>query len=43
LQGASTPWYPTARLFRQKQRGEWAGVFEEMLAALAEVIWPGLG
>ena len=41
LQGASTPWYPTARLFRQQQRDDWGSVFEEMLAALVETV--GLG
>jgi tetratricopeptide (TPR) repeat protein len=29
-----TPWYPSLRLFRQKQRGEWTGVFDEMRAQL---------
>ena len=33
---ADSPWYPTMRLFRQKQRGDWAGVFAEMAAALQE-------
>lgn len=30
-----SPWYPTMRLFRQKERGDWAGVFERVCAALA--------
>jgi hypothetical protein len=30
------PWYPTMRLFRQRTSGDWAGVFEEMGAALRE-------
>jgi ADP-heptose:LPS heptosyltransferase len=25
-----SPWYPTMRLFRQKQRGVWAGAFADM-------------
>ena len=29
------PWYPTMRLFRQKQPGDWAGVFERIEDALA--------
>ena len=30
------PWYPTAHLFRQKRRGDWAGVFSEMARQLAD-------
>ncbi|MGD0640347.1 MAG: DUF6165 family protein [Roseiarcus sp.] len=30
-----SPWYPTMRLFRQKQQGDWGGVFAEMAARLA--------
>ncbi len=30
-----SPWYPTMRLFRQKQRGDWGGVFAEMAERLA--------
>jgi tetratricopeptide (TPR) repeat protein len=33
-----SPWYPTMRLFRQKQVGDWAGVFEEIEAALRELV-----
>jgi tetratricopeptide (TPR) repeat protein len=30
-----SPWYPTARLFRQPRPGDWAGAFDGMTAALA--------
>jgi Flp pilus assembly protein TadD len=36
LDRSDSPWYPTMRLFRQKKLGDWAGVFEEIKAALAE-------
>lgn len=29
-----SPWYPTARLFRQQRSGDWAGVFRRMAEAL---------
>ncbi len=32
---ADSPWYPTMRLFRQSDAGDWAGVFDRMAAALA--------
>jgi ADP-heptose:LPS heptosyltransferase len=35
LDRSDSPWYPTMRLFRQKRRGDWAGVFQEIRAALA--------
>jgi len=34
LHGERTPWYPTMRLFRQSDFGEWAGVFERMAQTL---------
>ena len=38
LEGPATPWYPTARLFRQKSRGDWAPVFDEMVAELTRLL-----
>ena len=32
--GAATPWYPTARLFRQQAAGDWAGLAAEVAAEL---------
>ncbi len=32
--GEHSPWYPTMRLFRQKQRGDWEPVFAEIAAAV---------
>ena len=34
LERDDSPWYPTMRLFRQRQRGCWQGVFERVAAAL---------
>ncbi len=34
LEREDSPWYPTARLFRQSQRGDWEGVFERVREAL---------
>jgi hypothetical protein len=28
--GAQSPWYPTMQIFRQRHRGEWAPVFDEI-------------
>ncbi len=33
----STPWYPTARLLRQREPGDWAGVVERVAGELNEL------
>jgi tetratricopeptide (TPR) repeat protein len=38
LRRADSPWYPTLRLFRQEQRGDWPCVFAAMQAELGERI-----
>lgn len=38
--GASSPWYPSLRLFRQAASGDWSPVMAQILAALAETL-PG--
>jgi Flp pilus assembly protein TadD len=38
-----SPWYPTARLFRQAVPGRWEDVFERMATALREGGWRGGG
>jgi len=30
LDRSDSPWYPTMRLFRQRNRGDWTTVFDEM-------------
>ena len=34
LEGGTTPWYPTARLFRQPRVGDWPSVFAEVAREL---------
>jgi hypothetical protein len=34
LDRTDTPWYPTARLFRQSKSGDWRGVAVQVAAAL---------
>jgi tetratricopeptide (TPR) repeat protein len=33
----TTPWYPTARLFRQRAPGDWAGLVKRVIAELCEL------
>jgi hypothetical protein len=35
LDRSDTPWYPTMRIFRQKQAGEWQPVIDEVVRELA--------
>jgi hypothetical protein len=35
---ADSPWYPTMRLFRQGEPGDWKGVVEKLVAELASVV-----
>jgi tetratricopeptide (TPR) repeat protein len=35
---ADSPWYPTARLFRQTQRGDWRSVVEHVAAELTAMV-----
>jgi tetratricopeptide (TPR) repeat protein len=37
LDRADSPWYPTMRLFRQSQIGDWSGVFERMATQLERI------
>jgi hypothetical protein len=36
LDREDSPWYPSMRLFRQKQPGDWDGVFERLATALRQ-------
>jgi tetratricopeptide (TPR) repeat protein len=36
LERSDSPWYPTARLFRQTRRGDWEGVFQRIAEALRQ-------
>jgi hypothetical protein len=38
LESPTTPWYPSARLFRQPRIGEWAPVFAQVADALREIL-----
>jgi tetratricopeptide (TPR) repeat protein len=34
---SDSPWYPTARLFRQQRPGDWSGIVPEVAAALSQL------
>src|SRR5204862_4200969 len=36
-----SPWYPTMRLFRQTERGDWTGVFERITGEVQKLILNG--
>jgi tetratricopeptide (TPR) repeat protein len=38
LEREDSPWYPTMRLFRQTQRGDWGSVFERMTGAVRALL-----
>ena len=38
LDREDSPWYPTARLFRQKEAGDWDGVIARVRAALGDFV-----
>jgi tetratricopeptide (TPR) repeat protein len=41
LERADSPWYPTARLYRQPRPGNWAAVFERIVADLRSLLPSG--
>ena len=38
LAGETTPWYPTARLFRRSPSSDWGAVFEQLADTLRELV-----
>jgi hypothetical protein len=39
LEGETTPWYPTMRLFRQTRPGDWSDVIERVTEVLSRDEW----
>ncbi len=42
LKREDSPWYPTARLFRQTQRGEWESVYKRIAVELSLLVRHGI-
>ena len=40
LDRPDSPWYPTMRLFRQRTKGDWGGVFTEIAKAVEALVKP---
>jgi hypothetical protein len=38
LEGSTSLWYPTVRLFRQPRRSDWKSVFAEMTSKLTKLV-----
>jgi len=38
VEGHNSPWYPTMRIFRQRERGDWKEVFNRIATELGQVI-----
>jgi hypothetical protein len=38
LHREDSPWYPTLRLFRQSEAGDWSGVFRRIAGAAANLV-----
>lgn len=38
MERADSPWYPSARLFRQQFAGDWDGVVDQVRASLAQIV-----
>jgi hypothetical protein len=43
LQREDSPWYPTMRLFRQAEPGQWQGVFQRMAREVGKMLAAGGG
>ncbi len=43
LERGDSPWYPSMRLFRQRHRGNWSDVIDDVQAALKEVLYSRQG